>query len=60
MEKLLGRDVADSTESLEYYDREMQDCMESYFAYVMEQVEAAKKCCPDPQVMVEHRLDFSR
>ena len=60
VEKSLGRDAADPTESLEYYDREMQDCAESYCAYVMEQVEAAKKCCPDPQVMVEQRLDFSR
>ena len=60
VEKSLGRDAADPTESLEYYDREMQDCAESYCAYVMEQVEAAKKCCPDPQVLVEQRLDFSR
>ena len=60
VEKSLGRDAADPTERLEYYDREMQDCAESYCAYVMEQVEAAKKCCPDPQVMVEQRLDFSR
>lgn len=60
VEKSLGRDAADPTESLEYYDREMQDCAESYCSYVMEQVEAAKKCCPDPQVMVEQRLDFSR
>ena len=41
VEKSLGRDAADPTESLEYYDREMQDCAESYCAYVMEQVEAA-------------------
>lgn len=60
VEKSLGRDAADPTESLEYYDREMQDCAESYCSYVMEQVEAAKKCCPDPQVLVEQRLDFSR
>ena len=60
VEKSLGRDAADPTESLEYYDREMQDCAESYCAYVMEQVETAKKCCSDPQVLVEQRLDFSR
>lgn len=38
----------------------MQDCAEGYCSYVMEQVEEAKKLCPDPQVMVEQRLDFSR
>ena len=33
---------------------------EGYCSYVMEQVEGAKKLCPDPQAMVEQRLDFSR
>lgn len=60
VEKSLGRDAEDPVESLEYYDQEMQDCAESYSQYVTEQVEEAKKHCPDPQVMVEQRLDFSR
>ena len=60
VEKALGRDAEDPTENLEYYDQEMQDCAEGYCSYVMEQVEGVKKLCPDPQVMVEQRLDFSR
>lgn len=60
VEKALGRDAEDPTENLDYYDQEMQDCAEGYCSYVMEQVEDAKKHCPDPQVMVEQRLDFSR
>ncbi len=60
VEKALGRDADDPTENLDYYDQEMQDCAEGYCSYVMEQVEEAKKLCPDPQVMVEQRLDFSR
>lgn len=60
VEKALGRDAEDPTENLDYYDQEMQDCAEGYCSYVMEQVEAAKKLCPDPQVIVEQRLDFSR
>lgn len=60
VEKALGKDVKDPTENLDYYDTEMQDCAESYCSYVLEQIEEAKKHCPDPQVLVEQRLDFSR
>ncbi len=60
VEKSLGRDVEDPTENLTYYDQEMQDCAESYRDYVTEQIEAAKQHCPDPQVLIEQRLDFSR
>ena len=60
VEKSLGRDVEDPTENLTYYDQEMQDCAESYRDYVTEQIEAAKKHCPDPQILIEQRLDFSR
>ena len=60
VEKALGRDVSDPTENLTYYDAEMQNCAEEYRNYVLEQIEAAKEFCKDPQVMIEQRLDFSR
>lgn len=60
VEKELGKDVNDPTENLTYYDQEMQDCAENYCSFVMEQIEEAKKNCPDPQVLIEQRLDFSR
>ena len=60
VEKALGKDVKDPTEHLSYYSAEMQNCAEEYCAYVMEQLEAAKKYCPDPMVFIEQRLDFSR
>ena len=60
VEKALGKDVIDPTENLTYYDTEMQNCAEEYRNYVLEQIEAAKKFCKDPQVMIEQRLDFSR
>lgn len=60
VEKALGIDVPDPTESLTYYDAEMQNCAEEYRNYVLEQIEAAKEFCKDPQVMIEQRLDFSR
>lgn len=60
VEKALGRDVPDPTERLTYYDAEMQNCAEEYRNYVLEQIEAAKEFCKDPQIMIEQRLDFSR
>lgn len=60
VEKALDRDVIDPTENLTYYDAEMQNCAEEYRNYILEQIEAAKEFCKDPQVMIEQRLDFSR
>lgn len=60
VEKALGRDVINPTENLTYYDVEMQNCAEEYRNYVLEQIEASKEFCKDPQVMIEQRLDFSR
>lgn len=38
----------------------MEDCANGYAAYVMELVEAAKQTCPEPVVLIEQRVDFSR
>ena len=58
--KALGREARDPTGDLEFFDPEMADCTDAYCAFVMEQLAEAKKRCPDPIVMVEQRLDFSR
>lgn len=58
--KALGKDVKDPTEDLDYFDEEMSECTDSYCEFVMQQVQAAKESCPDPIVLVEQRLDFSR
>ena len=60
IEKALGHRVRDPTEDLEYFDEEMAECTDAYCEFVMEQVQAAKETCPDPQVLVEQRLDFTR
>ena len=60
VEKALGHDVRDPTEDLSYYNTEMQNCAEEYAEYVLQQLEEAKKLCPDPMVFIEQRLDFSR
>lgn len=60
VKKALGHKVRDPTEDLEYYDEEMGECATAYCEFIMEQVQAAKESCPDPLVLVEQRLDFSR
>ena len=52
LEKALGKPARDPTEDLTYYDAEMQEAAEGYCAFVMEQVEEAKKLCKDPLVCV--------
>lgn len=58
--KALGRKLQNPEEHLESFDAEMDDCTDEYRNYVLEQLEQAKKLCPDPQVLIEERLDFSR
>jgi len=60
IEKALGRDVADPTENLDYYDQEMQQCAEGYASFAMEEYEKARQSCGDAEVMVEQKVDFSR
>lgn len=60
VEKALGRDVKNPTENLEYYDSEMQQCAEGYAAFVMEEYEKAKQTCPDTEVLIEQKVDFSK
>ena len=60
VEKSLGRDVQDPTENLTFYDQEMQDCAEGYASFVMEEYEAARQNCPDTEILIEQRIDYSR
>ena len=56
----LGQKCENPTESLTYFDEEMERCTDDYSQYVLEQVEQAKQKCKDPIVLVEQRLDFSK
>lgn len=56
----LGQKCEAPTESLTYFDEEMERCTDDYSQYVLEQVEQAKQKCKDPIVLVEQRLDFSK
>lgn len=56
----LGHKVRDPTNDLEFFDEEMAEHTDAYCEFVMEQVQAARETCPDPLVLVEQRLDFTR
>lgn len=56
--KMLGEDVQNPTENLDFYDSEMEDCANEYANYINECISAAKEKCSDPIVLVEQRLDF--
>ena len=63
LRQLLGmeaRNPLDRPGGLQYYDTTMEDAATGYAAYVMEVLEEIRKTCPDPIVMVEQRLNFSR
>lgn len=60
VEKALGRDVRDPTDDLQYFDQEMEQCTEGYASFVMEEYEKARFSCPDTEVMVEQKVDYSR
>jgi hypothetical protein len=60
LKKVLGLPTDDPTDGLSWYSEEMDDCTSGYAEFVLEQVEAAKKTCADPVVLIEQRVDFSR
>ena len=60
LRKALGMEANDPTEALTWYNSEMEECANGYMAFVMELVEEAKKTCPDPVVLIEQRLDYSK
>ncbi len=60
IKKAIGHRVRDPTEDLTYFDEEMAEHSDAYCEFIMEQVQAAREACPDPLVLVEQRLDFTR
>jgi len=60
LEKALGRSPKDPRPDLTFYNEEMQESADGYAAFVMEQLAAVRETCPDPAVLVEQTLDFSK
>ena len=57
---LLGIEMQNPTDSLSYYNEEMERCANDYACYIMEGLEDIKTYCNDPLVLIEQRLDFSK
>ena len=55
LKKLLGLDVKDPTDDLDFYDEEMDELTEGYASYVIEVISSYES----PVVFVEERLDLS-
>ena len=60
VKSMLGIEMQNPTDSLSYYNEEMERCANDYASYVMEVIEDAKNYCKDPLVLIEQKLDFSR
>ena len=57
---LLGEDVKNPIENLDFYDSEMEESAEEYAQFISEILAEAKQKCADPITLVEQRLDFSK
>lgn len=60
LESALGRETVDPREHLTYYDEEMETCSDDYASFVLETINEITDTCPDPAVLIEQKLDFSR
>ena len=60
VEQIVGIKSKDPTADLQYYDGQMEECANEYAEYFSEKYESIKQNCPDPLVLVEQKLDFSR
>lgn len=43
-----------------YFTEEMRECAAAYAKFIIDRLNAAKETCPDPIVILETRLDFSK
>ena len=43
----------------DFYSDEAESVTDEYVAFCIETIEAVRLSCPDPLIMVEHRLDYS-
>lgn len=59
LRKILGEKVQSPIENLTYFNKEMDECAESYASFIVETLEEIKKRCQDPKVLIEQRLDYS-
>lgn len=52
--------IASEFKGNKYFNQEMREHAAAYAKFVLERLAAAKEVCPDPTVILETRLDFSK
>ncbi|MBE6105277.1 DUF2800 domain-containing protein [Anaerovibrio lipolyticus] len=57
--KALKRKATNPTKKLKFFSEEMDNCTDGYRDTVMELLNEAKEKCPDPEIFIEQRVDFS-
>lgn len=60
LKSAMGMPAENPAKNLSHYSEEMEECAGGYAAFVLELVETVKQACPDPVVLIEQRVDFSR
>lgn len=58
--EFLGKPHTDPRPEMKYLDQEMEDATDAYASFIAEQIATAKETCPDPLVLVEQEVDYSR
>lgn len=56
--ELIEQQYAEHHDS-DFYSDEAESITDEYVAFCIETIEAVRLSCPDPLIMVEHRLDYS-
>lgn len=60
LKQMLGIEMEDPVQGLQYYSQEMEANAEGYAEYVAEVFEKAKEECADPIVLIEQQVNYER
>lgn len=59
LKNALGTEASDPRPTFSHYSEEMLECAENYVAFALEIIARIRETCPDPQILIEQKLNFS-
>ena len=59
LKNALGMEASDPRPTFSHYSEEMLECAENYVAFALEIIARIRETCPDPQILIEQKLNFS-
>lgn len=59
LKNALGTEASDPRPRFSHYSEEMLECAENYVAFALEIIARIRETCPDPQILIEQKLNFS-